>query len=139
MADVQGYDLPDDLYYHKEFMWVRVEGDKATVGVTDFYVKLAGEISYIEPPGVGDDISMDDVIGTVETGKWIGKIYAPLTGTVETINEVIDDQPSLPNQEPYGNGWLFTMTIADPSELTKLFQGQVAVDWQLEQIAKHSK
>lgn len=139
MADVQGYDLPDDLYYHKEFMWVRVEGDKATVGVTDFYVKLAGEISYIEPPGVGDEISKDDVIGTVETGKWIGKIYAPLTGTVESINEAIDDQPSLPNQEPYGNGWLFTMTISDPSELSKLFQGQAAVDWQLEQIAKHSK
>jgi len=139
MADVQGYDLPYDLYYHKEFMWVRVEGDKATVGVTDFYVKLAGEISYIEPPGVGDDISMDDVIGTVETGKWIGKIYAPLTGIVESINEAIDDQPSLPNQEPYGNGWLFTMTISDPSELSKLFQGQSAVDWQLEQIAKHSK
>ncbi len=139
MADVQGYQLPDDLYYHKDFMWVKLDGDKAKVGVTDFYVKLAGEISYIEPPSVGDDISMDDVIGTVETGKWIGKIYAPLTGTVDSINEEIDDQPSLPNQDPYGNGWLFTMTIHDSSELSKLFQGQSAVDWQLEQIAKHSK
>lgn len=139
MAEIQGYQLPDDLYYHKEHMWVKVEGDKATVGVTDFYVKLAGEISYVELPSTGDDLSMDDVIGTVETGKWIGKIYAPLTGTVETINEEIDDQPSLPNSDPYGNGWLFTMSISDPSELSSLFQGASAVEWQKEQIAKHIK
>lgn len=139
MAEIQGYQLPDELYYHKEHMWVRVEGYKAIVGVTDFYVKLAGEISYVELPSIGDDISKDDVVGTVETGKWIGKIYAPLTGTVDTINEEIDDQPSLPNSDPYGNGWLFTMTLSDESELSSLFHGVTAIDWQTEQIAKHIK
>ncbi|MCE5223499.1 glycine cleavage system protein GcvH [bacterium] len=139
MSELQGYQLPDDLYYHKEHMWVKVEGNKATVGVTDFFVKLSGEISYIELPSIGDDLSKDDVVGTVETGKWIGKIYAPLTGTVESINEEIDDQPSLPNTDPYEKGWLFTMTVSDPSEISSLFHGATAVEWQTEQIAKHIK
>ncbi|MDD4663382.1 MAG: glycine cleavage system protein GcvH [Caldisericia bacterium] len=139
MSELQGYQLPDDLYYHKEHMWVKVEGNKATVGVTDFFVKLSGEISYIELPSTGDDLSKDDVVGTVETGKWIGKIYAPLTGTVESINEEIDDQPSLPNTDPYESGWLFKMTVSDPSEISSLFHGASAVEWQTEQIAKHIK
>ena len=139
MSELQGYQLPDDLYYHKEHMWVKVDGDKATVGVTDFFVKLSGEISYIELPSIGDDLSKDDVVGTVETGKWIGKIYAPITGTVESINEEIDDQPSLPNTDPYENGWLFKMTVGDPSEISSLFHGSTAVEWQTEQIVKHIK
>lgn len=139
MAELQGYQLPDELYYHKEHMWVKIEGEKATVGVTDFYVKLAGEISYVELPSMGDDITMDDVVGTVETGKWIGKIYAPLSGCIDSINEAIDEQPSLPNSDPYGAGWLFTMTLSNPSEIMQLYHGASALDWQQEQIAKHIK
>lgn len=139
MAEVQGFQLPDELWYHKEHMWAKVEGDLATVGVTDFYQKLAGEISYIELPSVGDDISVDDVVGTVETGKWIGKIYAPLSGTVEEVNDKIEDEPNLPNTDPYGNGWLYKVKFSDSSELDQLFKGDTAISWQTEQIAKHLK
>jgi glycine cleavage system H protein len=139
MAEVQGFQLPDELWYHKEHMWAKVEGDLATVGVTDFYQKLAGEISYIELPSVGDDISVDDVVGTVETGKWIGKIYAPLSGTVEEVSDKIEDEPNLPNTDPYGNGWLYKVKFSDSSELERLFKGDAAMTWQTEQIAKHLK
>lgn len=139
MAEVQGFQLPDELWYHKEHMWAKVEGDVATVGVTDFYQRLAGEISYIELPSVGDDISADDVVGTVETGKWIGKIYAPLSGSVEAINEDIEDEPNLPNTDPYGKGWLYQVKFTDSSELEQLFKGDSALTWQTEQIAKHLK
>ena len=139
MAEVQGFQLPDELWYHKEHMWAKVEGDLATVGVTDFYQRLAGEISYIELPSVGDDISADDVVGTVETGKWIGKIYAPLSGSVEAINESIEDEPNLPNTDPYDKGWLYQIKFTDSSELEQLFKGDSAVTWQTEQIAKHLK
>jgi glycine cleavage system H protein len=139
MAEVQGFQLPDELWYHKEHMWAKVEGDLATVGVTDFYQKLAGEISYIELPSVGDEVSVDDVVGTVETGKWIGKIYAPLTGTIEEINDQIEDEPNLPNTDPFGNGWLYKIKFSEASELDQLFKGEAAVSWQTEQIAKHLK
>jgi glycine cleavage system H protein len=139
MAEVQGFQLPDELWYHKEHMWAKVEGDLATVGVTDFYQRLAGEISYIELPSVGDDISAGDVVGTVETGKWIGKIYAPVSGSVEEINEEIDNEPNLPNTDPYSNGWLFKVKFTDSSELEQLFKGDAAITWQTEQIAKHLK
>lgn len=139
MAEVQGFQLPDELWYHKEHMWAKVDGDLVTVGVTDFYQKLAGEISYIELPSEGDDISKDDVVGTVETGKWIGKIYAPVSGTVDAINGEIDNEPSLPNQDPYGTGWLYKIKIADASELDQLFKGDSAITWQTEQIAKNLK
>jgi glycine cleavage system H protein len=109
------------------------------VGVTDFYQKLAGEISYIELPSVGDEVSVDDVVGTVETGKWIGKIYAPLTGTIEEINDQIEDEPNLPNTDPFGNGWLYKIKFSEASELDQLFKGEAAVSWQTEQIAKHLK
>lgn len=139
MAEVQGFQLPDELWYHKEHMWAKVEGDLATVGVTDFYQRLAGEISYIELPSVGDDISAGDVVGTVETGKWIGKIYAPVSGSVEEINKEIDNEPNLPNTDPYSNGWLFKVKFTDSSELEQLFKGDAAITWQTEQIAKHLK
>ena len=139
MAEVQGFQLPDELWYHKEHMWARIEDDIATVGVTDFYQRLAGEISYIELPSVGDDIGIDDVVGTVETGKWIGKIYAPMTGSVESINSEVEDEPNLPNTDPYGKGWLYKIRISDSSEKDNLFKGDSAITWQTEQIAKHLK
>jgi glycine cleavage system H protein len=139
MAEVQGFQLPDELWYHKEHMWARVEGEMVTVGVTDFYQRLAGDISYIELPSVGDDVSMDDVVGTVETGKWIGKIYAPVSGSVESINAEVEDEPNLPNTDPYGKGWLYKIRVSDSSEINSLFKGDSAVTWQTEQIAKHLK
>ena len=138
MAEIEGYILPDELYYHKEHMWVRIEDTIATIGVTDFYQKLAGEISYTELPSEGDDITQDDVVGTVETGKWVGKIYAPLSGNIKEVNREIEDEPTLPNTDPYGKGWLFKVEVANfEEEKENLFHGDKALVWQKEEIDKH--
>ncbi|RKZ26393.1 glycine cleavage system protein GcvH [bacterium] len=139
MADVQGYSLPDDLYYHKEHMWVRVEGNKAVVGMDDFSQKLAGELSYVELPGEGDEVSQDEVVGTYETGKWMGKLYAPVSGTVVKINTEVEDEPSLVNEDPYGKGWLFEIELSNPDEVNNLMRGEAAVKWLEEEIKKHVK
>ncbi len=140
MSEISGYLLPDDLYYHKEHMWVRLEGNIATVGVTDFYQKLAGEISYIELPSEGDEVSADDVVGTVETGKWVGKIYAPLSGIIKEANTEIEDDPTLPNQDPFGKGWLFKIEASNlEEEIVNLYKGEEAIKWQEEEIEKHKQ
>jgi glycine cleavage system H protein len=137
--EVGGYLLPDDLWYHKEHFWVRMEGDVATVGVTDFYQKLAGEISYLELPSEGDEFSQDDVVGTVETGKWVGKIYSPLSGTITEVNSQVADNPTLANLDPYGEGWLFKLKASNLSELDNLFKGEAALKWMEEEIRKKAK
>ncbi len=137
--DVKGYNMPDDLYYHKEHMWVKVEGSKAKVGLTDFAQKLAGEISFIELPEEGDEVEKDSVVGSYETGKWLGKIYAPISGEVVAVNEDVDDDPAIINEDPYGKGWLFEIEMSDPSELDDLMKGEDAKNWLLKEIEKHEE
>lgn len=137
MATVKSYDLPDDLYHHKEHMWLRAEGDVATVGLNDFAQKLAGEIQFVELPDVDDEVSADEVVGTVETGKWVGKLYAPVSGDITEVNEDVDDDPSLINTDPYTDGWLYKLKMSDSSELETLMKGDAAVTWLEEEIEKH--
>ncbi len=137
--EVKGYKMPEDLYYHKEHMWVKVEGNKAICGLTDFAQKLAGEISFIELPEEGDEVEKDSVIGSYETGKWLGKIYAPVSGTITRVNEEVDDDPSIINEDPFGKGWLFEIEMSDPSELDDLMKGEEAKKWLLSEIEKHEK
>jgi glycine cleavage system H protein len=139
MADVEGYSLPDELLHHKEHMWVKLEGDVAVVGLNDFAQKLAGEVSFVELPEEGDDVSQDEVVGTVETGKWLGKLYAPVSGTVEEVNADLEDEASLVNSDPYGAGWMFKIKMTDASEAGGLMKGDAAVAWLKEEIAKHAK
>ncbi len=139
MAKIENYDLPDELYYHPEHMWAKVEGDKVKVGLNDFSQKLAGEISYIEMPEEGSQVKQNEVVGIYETGKWLGKIYAPVSGEVVSINEDAEDDPTLINKDPYSAGWVFEMKMSDSAELTNLMKGEKAVEWLKGEIAKHAK
>ena len=139
MAKVENYDMPEELYYHKEHTWVKVEGDIVKVGLYDFSQKLAGEISYIEMPEEGDQVNQDGVMGSFETGKWLGKVYAPVSGEVISINEDAEDDPTLINKDPYGAGWVFEMKMSDSAELANLMKGEKAVEWLKGEIAKHAK
>ena len=139
MAKVEEYEMPDELYYHKEHMWAKVEGNKVKVGLNDFSQKLAGEISYIEMPEEGDEVKQDEAVGSYETGKWLGKLYAPLSGKIISINEEAEDDPTLVNKDPYGEGWLFEMEMSDPAELDNLMKGEKAISWLKEEIKKHAK
>ena len=139
MAKLGEYDVPDELYYHKEHMWVRVEGDEAVVGLNDFSQKLAGEISYMEMPEEGDEVKQDEAVGSYETGKWLGKLYAPVSGEITAMNEEVEDEPTLVNKDPYGEGWLFKIKMSDSSQVKSLMQGEDALKWLREEIAKHPK
>jgi len=137
MAKIREYELPDDLAYHEQHMWVRVEGDEAVVGVTDFTSKAAGEITFIELPSEGDTFEAGDLAGSLETGKWMGKIYAPVGGEVVAVNEAAADEPAGINADPYGKGWLFRLKMSDPSQVDGLMKGAAAAAWLEGEIAKH--
>jgi glycine cleavage system H protein len=139
MAKVQDYDVPDDLLYHEQHMWVRVDGDEAVVGVDDFTQKAAGEVTYIELPEEGDSVEAGDLAGSIETGKWVGKLYSPVSGEIAAANQEAADDPVLVNRDPYGDGWLFKVTMSDRSELEDLMKADAAVAWIQEEIKKHIK
>lgn len=139
MSEIEGYSMPDELYYHKEHMWVRKEGDVIRIGLNDFSQKLAGELSFIELPETESEAEADEVIGSYETGKWMGKIYSPVAGEVVEVNEELEDDPTLVNSDPYGAGWIFTMKPADPAAVDALMQGDSAAEWLKGEIEKHAK
>ncbi len=141
MREVEGYLVPEDLYYHKEHMWVKVEDGKAIVGITDFNQKAAGELSYIELPMEGDEVSKDEVVGSFETGKWLGKIYAPVSGTITRVNTDLEDDPSIVNKDPYGEGWMFEIEMSNPDELNELMKGDSdeVIEWLKKEIEKIKK
>jgi glycine cleavage system H protein len=118
--EVEGYNFPDDLLYDREHNWVRIEGDTATIGVSDFGQDLAGEIVYAEVPRVGRDIKQGEPFMSVESGKWVGRINAIVSGTITEANEEIEWESTLINEDPYGEGWFAKVTLAgEPSGLLK--------------------
>lgn len=134
--DVEGYNMPDDLYYDKGFMWARVNGNIVRVGLIDYAQKLAGDISYVEMPFEGDTVKQGAEVGSVETGKWVGKLFAPVSGTIKSTNEKLSDDPTVMNKDPYGEGWIFEVEMADPKELANLMKVEAAAAWLREEIKK---
>jgi glycine cleavage system H protein len=114
------YDIPDDLKYHAEHMWAKVEEGLVLVGITDFAQKLAGDIVYVDMPMEGDEVTKDKPFGTVETGKWVGKLYAPVTGEVVEYNEEVEDDALIINEDPYGEGWIIKIEPEDISDMDGL-------------------
>jgi glycine cleavage system H protein len=117
---IEGYSFPDDLLYDKEHNWVRIEGDTATVGLTDFGQDLAGEIVYAEVPRVGRNIEMGQPVMSIESGKWVGRVNALVSGTITEANEEIEWEATLINEDPYGEGWFAKVKLAgEPEGLLK--------------------
>jgi glycine cleavage system H protein len=122
--EIEGYLLPDDLYYHKEHFWAKVEGNTVTVGTTDFAQKLAGQIVYIELPPVGKAVEQGKPCGSMESGKWVGRIYAPISGKVESSNQDLEDSPEFINESPYEKGWMFKVSASNlQDDLKNLMKG----------------
>jgi len=138
--EIEGYFLPDDLYYHKEHFWAKVEGNMAIVGTTDFAQKLAGQIVYIELPSVGKVIEQGKPCGSMESGKWVGRIYAPISGKVESSNEALEDSPELINDSPYEKGWMFKVNPSNlQEELKNLMQGKSVEEFIKSEIVRIKK
>ena len=113
-------DFPAELRYSTEHEWLRVEGDRATIGITDFAQDALGDVVYVELPGVGLAVVTGGSVAEVESTKSVSEIYAPVTGTVVEVNETLSDTPELVNEDPYGAGWIFTLELADASEVDGL-------------------
>src|SRR3954470_1113780 len=114
MAAAESY--PDDLRYHEEHDWARVEGDEAVLGVTWFAGDALGELVHFEPPAAGATLTKDSSYGEVESGKAVSDVIAPLSGEVVEVNQKVVDAPETVNEDPYGDGWLVRIRLADPSE-----------------------
>jgi glycine cleavage system H protein len=130
MADIKGYDIPDELYYHEEHSWARVDGTKVTVGMSDFFQKEAGDIVFVDLPEEEDDVSQGEVCGKIQSRKWIGKLVSPVSGEIIEINEELEDDTSLINTDPYGEGWIIVIEASDlDSDLGKLIHGDAVADF----------
>ena len=118
MAASESY--PDDLRYHKEHDWARIEGDEAVLGITWFAQDALGELVHYEPPNEGDTIARDSAYGEVESVKAVSDVVAPLSGEVLEVNAKVVDEPETVNEDPYGDGWLIRIRLGDPSEADAL-------------------
>ena len=112
--------LPEDLKYSKDHEWIRVNGDEATVGITEFAAGELGDIVYIEIDTAGESLGQDDVFGTIEAVKTVSDLFIPVGGTVLEINPALEDEPSLVNTDPFGEGWLVKIKVDSPEELASL-------------------
>ncbi len=110
------FQIPKELYYTKEHEWLRVEGDRCRIGVTDYAQNSLHEIVYVDLPKVGTKVAQMQSLGTVESVKAVADVYSPISGTVSQVNTALSDAPELVNKTPYGEGWI---TILQPSDLKK--------------------
>ena len=111
---------PDDLKYHKEHDWARIDGDEAVLGITWFAQDALGELVHYEPPTEGDTISKDASYGEVESVKAVSDLIAPLSGEVLEVNAKVVSEPETVNEDPYGDGWLIRIRVSEPSEVDAL-------------------
>ena len=122
MAATESY--PDDLKYHKDHDWARIDGDEALLGITWFAQAALGELVHYEPPNEGDTISKDSAYGEVESVKAVSDVIAPLSGEVLEVNQKVVDEPETVNADPYGDGWLIRIRLSDPSEVDSLLDAE---------------
>lgn len=111
---------PSDLRFHKEHEWIRVDGQQATLGISDFAQDALGDVVFIELPKVGNAVTAEQEIGEVESTKATSTIYTPLSGTILQVNEELQAHPELLNQDPYGRGWIAVLQLSNPSEVDQL-------------------
>lgn len=113
-------EYPADLKYSEEHEWVRVDGNQATVGITDYAQDQLGDVVYVELPSQGAEVEFMKPFGVVESVKAASDLFSPLSGTVVAVNETLEDEPELVNQSPYGDGWMIVVEMVDSSELDQL-------------------
>ncbi len=116
--------IPQDLLYSKDHEWVRVEGDVATVGITDFAQSELGDIVFVEVETVDEELDGEEVFGTIEAVKTVSDLFMPVPGTVAELNEGLEDTPALINEDPYGEGWIIKVKLADGADLSGLLNAE---------------
>jgi glycine cleavage system H protein len=112
--------VPENLHYSKDHEWVRVDGDVAIIGITDYAQNSLGDVVYVELPKTGDDFSANESFGSVESVKAVSEMFTPVTGEVLEINETLTDEPENVNSDPYGDGWMIRLRMSNPGEVDSL-------------------
>ncbi len=135
MVKVDDYEVPENLCYHKEYLWASVENGKVKIGMIDFAQKQLHDIVYVELPSVGDTITQNEPFGTLESVKAVSDLIAPVSGTIEAINEELESKPELLNEDSYGEGWLITVAPTNlDADLKELMNFDAAVEWHKELV-----
>jgi glycine cleavage system H protein len=137
---IQQYELPDELYYEEHHFWVKDEGDILVMGMDDFAQVMAGEIVYVQLPDEGKRLKAGKKFAKLESGKWLGKVYAPVNGELVGVNEELETNPGLINDDCYGKGWIYKIKPDDKGELDNLLHTSDEVEkWLLEEIEKYAE
>ena len=141
MAEIEGYKLPDELYYTKDHTWARIEDDgTVTVGMDAFGAKAAGNIEFIDLPMEDDEFESGEAFGSLESAKWVGGLLMPVSGTVIAVNEKIEDELNLLSEDPYGEGWLIKVRPTNLKEdLKALVHGDAVGPWLKKEIETRKK
>jgi glycine cleavage system H protein len=130
MVKVDNYEVPEGLYYSKDFEWIKIEGDKVRMGITDYAQKQLREIVYAELPQAGTEVKQNEPYGTVESVKAVSDLVAAVSGTVEEVNAEVQSKPELLNEDPYVKGWLILVKPSNlQAELANLMDFDKAVEW----------
>ncbi len=122
MAIIEGYEFPDELYYTKEHVWAKVDGNTVTIGLSKFGQDVAGSILFVEAPHPGREITKDEAFMSMESGKWVGRVKAPISGKILEANSELEWECGLVNSDPYGKGWLTRIEAKDLKELETLYK-----------------
>lgn len=112
--------VPEDLHYSKDHEWVRVDGAEAIIGITDYAQNSLGDVVYVELPKVGEEFAANEPFGSVESVKAVSEVFTPIAGAVASINEALADEPEKVNTDPYGEGWMLRLRMANPSDVDSL-------------------
>lgn len=138
--EIQGYNLPDDLYYEENHFWVRDDGDLLVMGMDDFAQQMAGEIVYVQLPDEGKIIKAGKKFAKMESGKWLGKVYGPVNGELVAVNEELEENPGLINEDCYAKGWMYKIKPDDKAELQNLLKEPGEIEkWLLADIEKYAE
>lgn len=136
--EIQDYDIPENLHYDKNHFWLRQESNLLVMGLDDFGQKLAGDIVFIQLPPEGKNLIAGKVFAKMESGKWVGKIYAPIDGELTEINEELELEPGLVNDDCYGEGWIFKFIPKNMDDLAQLIHGKERItEWMLSEIEQY--
>jgi len=141
MLKINGYDFGEELYYDDHHQYARAEGDVVTVGLSHYAQAAAKEINFVGLPRPGRKVEQGKPIGSVESGKWVGRLYAPVAGEVIAANAALEDDPTLINQDPYGAGWIVKVRAADLGQLAALHRPTDAgfQAWFLAEVERNQK
>ncbi len=138
--EIRGYNMPEELYYEENHFWVKDEGDLLVMGMDDFAQTLAGEIVYVQLPEEGKALKAGKKFAKIESGKWLGKVFAPVSGELAAVNEELETNPGLINDDCYGEGWIYKIRPDDKGELDNLMHDQGSIDkWLEAEIEKYVK